>query len=94
MLKRLTFETREEWLEGRSIGIGASEAAAAIGMSPWQTTLDLWKLKTGNAQPKDLSGNAAVSQGVKWEPERLAEFSKKKYGKTLCAACMTATNEG
>jgi putative phage-type endonuclease len=52
----------------RSIGIGASEGAAAIGMSPWQTPLELWKLKCGFAEPKDLSDNAAVQTGVTMEP--------------------------
>lgn len=69
MLKRLHFDDRESWLAGRSAqGIGGSEAAAAIGLSPWMTPLELWRLKTGQTQPKDLSGNAAVEQGVKWEP--------------------------
>lgn len=69
MLERMHFETREEWLAGRNMqGIGASEAAAAIGMSPWQTPLELWKIKCGLSQPKDLSGNAAVEQGNRMEP--------------------------
>lgn len=69
MLQRIRFETREDWLSGRNQqGIGASEAAAAVGMSPWQTPLELWKLKVGAIKPKDLSGNAAVEQGNRMEP--------------------------
>lgn len=68
MLERTHYETREQWLAGRKVGLGASEAAAAIGQSPWQTPLELWKLKTGQMPPKDLSGNPAVMQGVMWEP--------------------------
>lgn len=69
MLKRLHFESRDEWLAGRQAqGIGGSEAAAIVGMSPWMTPLDLWKLKLGITQPKDLSDSSAVQQGVRWEP--------------------------
>ena len=69
MLKRQKFKNREEWLEGRNRqGIGASEAAAAVGMSPWQSPIELWKLKSGLAQPKDLSDNPAVIQGNRMEP--------------------------
>lgn len=68
MLKRIVYEDRESWLDGRGRGIGGSEAAAAIGMSPWQTPIDLWKLKLGVSAPKDLSGNSAVAQGVRMEP--------------------------
>lgn len=74
-LERLTFDSREEWLAGRGRGIGASEAAAAVGMSPWQTPMQLWRLKIGQEQPKDLSDNAAVQQGVRMEPA-LREFFK------------------
>ena len=81
MLERMHFETREDWLAGRGQGIGGSEAAAAIGMSPWMTPIDLWKLKTGQTAPKDLSGNAAVEQGVKWEPvlRSLFEQTHEQY---------------
>jgi putative phage-type endonuclease len=68
MLERLRFNTREEWLAGRGRGIGASEAAAVIGMNPWMTPLQLWRLKLGMGPPKDLSDNAAVQQGNQMEP--------------------------
>ena len=66
--ERLHFENREDWLEGRMQGIGASEAAAVVGVSPWMTPMELWRLKVGAAQAKDLSGSAAVSRGVRMEP--------------------------
>lgn len=68
MTERIRCEDRADWLYKRGCGIGASEAAAAVGMSPWQTPIDLWKLKTGSLQPKDLSDNAAVQQGNRLEP--------------------------
>jgi putative phage-type endonuclease len=37
--------------EERRTGIGGSEAAAALGLSPWQTPYELWELKTGRAPP-------------------------------------------
>lgn len=68
-LMRIECHNREEWLSARQIqGIGGSEAAAAIGMSPWMTPTQLWRLKIGADNPKDLSGNAAVAQGVRMEP--------------------------
>lgn len=77
MLKRIVCEDRESWLVARGRqGIGGSEAAAAIGMSPWQTPLQLWRLKIGADTPKDLSGNAAVELGVKMEPV-LRDFYRK-----------------
>ena len=68
MLNRISYDDRESWLEGRQRGIGGSEAAAAIGLSPWQTPLGLWRLKLGMDEAKDLSDNAAIAQGVKMEP--------------------------
>jgi putative phage-type endonuclease len=37
--------------EERRTGLGGSDAAAALGLSPWQTPYDLWELKTGLAPP-------------------------------------------
>ena len=38
---------RDEWLEVRKTGIGSSDAAAAVGLNPYQSQLELWLLKTG-----------------------------------------------
>jgi len=38
--------------EERRTGLGGSDAAAALGLSPWQSTYDLWELKTGLAPPQ------------------------------------------
>lgn len=77
MMERLHFETREEWFASRGRGIGASESSAIIGMNPWQTEIDLWKLKTLQTQPKDLSDNSAVAQGVMMEPILRQFFSAR-----------------
>ena len=69
MLCRAKFKTREEWLIGRNRqGIGGSEIAACCGLSPFMSARELWEIKTGRRTPKDLSGNAAVEQGVRLEP--------------------------
>jgi putative phage-type endonuclease len=35
--------------------IGASDVAAACGLSPWSTPIDLWQLKTGRVNPPPAS---------------------------------------
>ena len=74
MLRRKVFNSREEWLAGRTSGIGASEAAAAICMSPFESQYDLWLRKTGQKGDKDLSGNAAVEYGNRLEPAMRVMF--------------------
>lgn len=66
-LIREHYTNREEWLANRKY-IGGSEVAAALGLSPFMTNVELWEYKTGARQPKDLSGNAAVEYGVRMEP--------------------------
>ena len=69
MTERLRFSNREEWLAGRVAirGIGASEAAAAMGESKWKSRLDLWKEKTGRKAPPDLSQVEEVQRGIRME---------------------------
>ena len=38
---------RETWLDVRRQGIGSSDAAAAVGLNPYQSQLELWMHKTG-----------------------------------------------
>lgn len=53
--------SREEWLTVRKGGIGSSDAAAAVGLNPYQSQLELWMQKTGRdanlpkIDPKDQS---------------------------------------
>ena len=39
--------SREDWLTVRRRGIGSSDAAAAVGLSPHKSQLQLWMEKTG-----------------------------------------------
>lgn len=62
----------DEWYAARSTGIGASEAAAACGMSQWQTPLELYHRKRGELPPID--DNDAMRLGRKLEPIIKDEF--------------------
>lgn len=42
--------SRDEWLQLRKQGIGSSDAAAAVGLNPYQSMLELWLIKTGRDQ--------------------------------------------
>ncbi|MFV3335177.1 YqaJ viral recombinase family protein [Pseudomonas sp. NY15437] len=46
--------SRDDWLAVRKRGIGSSDAAAAVGLNPYKSQLELWLEKTGrdSALPK------------------------------------------
>lgn len=60
--------TEAEWHEAHKKGIGGSEAAAIIGLSPWCTNVELWRRKTGRAEAPDISSSEAVKYGHDAEP--------------------------
>lgn len=78
MVKMRTFDTREDWLEGRKSYIGGSEAASVVGRNPWQTNVELWERKTGRAAKDDLSDNPFVRYGHAAE-KYLRELFKLDY---------------
>jgi len=45
-------QNREEWLILRRKGIGGSDIAGILGISPWQSPLDVWMDKTGRGDDK------------------------------------------
>jgi putative phage-type endonuclease len=53
-----------EWLYYRRTGIGGSEAAAVIGISPFKNNVDLWEEKMGRKNAPDLSDNPRVKYGT------------------------------
>jgi len=62
-----TFESRRQWLKGREGRIGGSEAAACVGLNPWMSNVDLWKIKTGRMK-KSIGNPAAAEYGNRAEP--------------------------
>lgn len=48
-------ENREAWLAERRKGIGGSDVAAALGISPWTTPVQLWQTKRGEGEPEKSS---------------------------------------
>ena len=73
--------SREEWLKVRKQGIGASDAAAACGISPYQSRLELWMIKTGRDQnlpkvdPNDMA--SPMYWGNVLEPIVAEHYSRK-----------------
>lgn len=64
------YKTREEWLEAR--GIGGSDAAAILGVSPWATSMDVFKrLTIGDDGEED---NETFRYGRVMEPLIRQEF--------------------
>lgn len=61
-----------EWHEWRKQGVGASESAAILGLSPYATPLDVWKDKTGRA--KAFEGNIATQRGQDLEGKARAKY--------------------
>ena len=62
-----------EWLEFRRNKIGASDAAAIMGVSPWTTPYQLWQKKLGLVGEKEKS--FAMKRGSDLENEALNCFN-------------------
>lgn len=53
-------DNRDGWLKARKRGIGGSDAAAALGMSPWKTQLELYLEKRGELMAPDIDSEAML----------------------------------
>ncbi len=51
----IPYQTRDEWLKLRREGIGGSDVAAVVGLSPWNTPFGVWADKTGALDESDES---------------------------------------
>ena len=69
--------TREEWLEQRRHGIGGSDAAAVLGISPFRTARDLYYDKQGISVESDDSNWVQLEMGNLLEPLVARIFAKK-----------------
>ena len=73
--------TREEWLLVRQRGIGSSDAAAAVGLNPYQSALELWLRKTGQdehlAQDDPNDDSSPMYWGTLLEHIVAAQYTKR-----------------
>jgi putative phage-type endonuclease len=63
--------SQAEWLEVRRQGIGSSDCAAACGLNPYMSMLELWMIKTGRIQQNiedEHQGHAPLYWGKQLEP--------------------------
>ncbi len=71
------YSDRASWLAARRgpFSIGASEAAAVLGVSPYMDPWAFWEIKQGHAMSHDDRDDAVLSRGNRWEPVVLAEYA-------------------
>ncbi|WP_250866194.1 YqaJ viral recombinase family protein [Caballeronia sp. INSB1] len=72
---------RDEWLAVRRTGIGGSDAAAAVGLNPYKSQLELWMEKTGRdhelEKPDPNDTTHPVFWGTLLEPIVAAAYTQQ-----------------
>jgi putative phage-type endonuclease len=68
---------RAEWLEWRRCGLGASDVAGVLGLSPWASPWSVWADKVGLTDPVDET--EAMEFGTLAEP-MLARYFTRRTG--------------
>jgi putative phage-type endonuclease len=63
--------------EARAKGIGGSESAAACGISPWTTPVQLYQIKRGEVPPPNLDDNELVLWGGLLEDVIAQEWARR-----------------
>lgn len=71
-------EDNDGWLQQRTKGVGGSDVAAIMGLSPWRTPMQVWLEKTEREQPQDISDKPHVRRGVDLE-EFVGERFKQNH---------------
>jgi putative phage-type endonuclease len=72
--------SRDDWLDVRHQGIGSSGAAAAVGLNPYKSPLELWAEKTGSAtfpQPDPQDDRSPMYWGALLEPVVAAHYTRR-----------------
>lgn len=77
-------KSHDEWLKAREEGIGASEVAAVVGLSPWDSPFSLWLKKTHQVPPTEE--NQAMRLGHLLEPVVATLWEEETGGKVVKAS--------
>ena len=70
---------RQQWLSVRQGGIGSSDAAAAVGLCPYKSQLELWMEKTGRTQAENAPPGMDDARywGILLEPYVAVAYSQQ-----------------
>lgn len=71
---------RREWLALRKTGVGGTDVAAILGVSPWATAVDVWMDKTGRAAPRPDSVRFKIGR---YFEAPIAQIYAEREGVTL-----------
>lgn len=80
--------SRPDWLSYRRQGIGGSDAAAVLGISPFRTARDLYYDKLGIVTADDQENWVALEVGTLLEPLVATIFARKTGLKIYQRKCM------
>lgn len=75
-------DNRQAWLKARRSGLGGSDAAAVLGLSPWKSPLALWSEKCGLVEQPNLDELEYIEWGNVLE-EPIAKKYVQVTGRTL-----------
>lgn len=85
---------RAAWLAARRTGIGASEIAAVLGLSPWKSRWALWADKRGMTADRDLAAeNEAVAWGNILESTVATEWARRTGAEVAMAGQLLRSTE-
>ena len=73
---------RQQWLEVRKKGTGSSDAAAAVGLCPYKSQLELWMEKTGRTVRQEEPGqDSPMYWGTLLEPYVATAYTERTGNK-------------
>ena len=78
MVEMKVLKSREDWLNHRGHTIGGSETSAILGVNPWMSNAELFRIKSGDQEQKDISNETFVQFGINAEP-LMREMFKLDY---------------
>jgi putative phage-type endonuclease len=73
----------DDWYAARRGGIGGSDAAVALGLSPWKTPVQLWREKRGETEEIDISHKQYVYWGTRLEDIIAQEYEARTGRETF-----------
>lgn len=78
---KISFKTKEEWLNFRKGKITGTIASAVIGKNPYMSNTEAWEIITLKKEPKDISDKSYVIKGKSAEEyiAKLFELDHPEY---------------